>query len=185
MKLRMLPLLLFTITFCEAQISKKVKMLASPLDTIQYAESSHIGIGGERSKLYDDFRKLAKTATNNELFYLAKNGSNSLKLYSGKELFKRNDKRFLEIYQYYNDHPVMMKYVNGCVGKKDNIATHLMDEMYAAKEIISIRDSISKEKTDNFTKAQLKSIEDEGYKKLKIENVKYFLKEIKKIDFKK
>ncbi|MBL7880233.1 MAG: hypothetical protein JNN23_10355 [Chryseobacterium gambrini] len=157
-------------------------MLAEPLDTIQYAESSHIGIGGERSKLYDDFRKLAKTATNDELFYLAKNGSNSLKLYSGKELFKRNDKRFLEIYQYYNDHPVMMKYVNGCVGKKDNIAVHLMDEIYAAKEIISIRDSISKEKTDNFTKAQLKSINDEGYKTLKIKNVEYFLNKIKNID---
>jgi len=175
MKLRILPLLLLTITFCEAQISEKVKMLVKSLDTIQYAESSHIGIGGERSKLYDDFRKLAKTATNDELFYLAKNGSNSLKLYSGKELFKRNDKRFLEIYQYYNDHPVMMKYVNGCVGKKDNIATHLMDEIYAAKEIISIRDSISKEKTDNFTKAQLKSIEDEGYKKLKQKEIQFFL----------
>lgn len=175
MKLNSTIFLLLTTFFCEAQISKKVKMLASPLDTIQYAESSHIGIGGERSKLYDDFRKLAKTATNDELFYLAKNGSNSLKLYSGKELFKRNDKRFLEIYQYYNDHPVMMKYVNGCVGKKDNIATHLMDEIYAAKEIISIRDSISKEKTDNFTKAQLKSIDDEGYKKLKKKEIQFFL----------
>lgn len=175
MKWKSTIFLLFTITFCEAQISKKVKMLASPLDTIQYAESSHIGIGGERSKMYDDFRKLAKTATNDELFYLAKNGSNSLKLYSGKELFKRNDKRFLEIYQYYNDHPVMIKYVNGCVAKKDNIATHLMDEIYAAKEIISIRDSISKEKTDNFTKAQLKSIDDEGYKKLKKKEIQFFL----------
>lgn len=167
--------LLFTVIFCEAQISEKVKMLVKSLDTIQYAESSHIGIGGERSKLYDDFRKLAKNATNDELFYLAKNGSNSLRLYSGKELFKRNDKRFLEIYQYYNNHPVLMKYVNGCVVKKDNIATHLMDEMYAAKEIISIRDSISKEKTDNFTKAQLKSIEDEGYKKLKQKEIHFFL----------
>lgn len=175
MKLNSTIFLLLTTFFCEAQISKKVKMLARPLDTIQYAESSHIGIGGERSKLYDDFRKLAKTATNDELFYLAKNGSNSLRLYSGKKLFKRNDKRFLEIYQYYNDHPVLMKYVNGCVGKKDNIATHLMDEIYAAKEIISIRDSISKEKTDNFTKAQLKSIEDEGYKKLKKEEIQFFL----------
>lgn len=175
MKLRILPLLLFTITFCEAQISKKVKMLAEPLDTIQYAESSHIGIGGERSKLYDDFRKLAKNATNDELFYLAKNGSNSLRLYSGKELFKRNDKRFLEIYQYYHDNPLFMKYIDGCMGKEDNITNHLMDEMYAAKEIISIRDSISKEKTDNFTKAQLKTTNDEGYEKLKKKEIQFFL----------
>lgn len=69
----------------------------------------------------------------------------------------------------------MMKYVNGCVGKKDNIATHLMDEIYAAKEIISIRDSISKEKTDNFTKAQLKTINDEGYEKLKKKEIQFFL----------
>ncbi|OVE57498.1 hypothetical protein [Chryseobacterium mucoviscidosis] len=175
MKWKSTIFLLFTIIFCEAQISEKVKMLAKPLDTIQYAESSHIGIGGERSKLYDDFRKLAKNATNDELFYLAKNGSNSLRLYSGKELFKRNDKRFLEIYQYYHDNPLFMKYINGCMGKEDHIANHLMDEMYAAKEIISIRDSISKEKTDNFTKAQLKSIEDEGYEKLKKKEIQFFL----------
>lgn len=96
MKLRILPLLLFTITFCEAQISKKIKMLASLLDTIQYAESSHIGIGGERSKLYDDFRKLAKTATNDELFYLSKNGNNSLNCTQGKNFLKEMINDFLK-----------------------------------------------------------------------------------------
>lgn len=182
MKLRMFPLLLFTVIFCEAQISEKVKMLAKPFDTIQYAESSHIGIGGERSKLYDDFRKLARIATNDELFYLAKNGSNSLRLYSGKELFKRNDKRFLEIYQYYYDNPLFMKYIDGCVGERNDIKSYFKGEIYSAKEIITIRDSILKEKTNKFTKVQLKSINDEGYKTLKIKSVEYFLNEIKKID---
>lgn len=175
MKLRLICIFLTISFISNAQISRKLKDKVEIIDKKFFDIILQTYDNKSYEELYTLYSEISKTATNDELFYLAKNGSNSLKLYSGKELFKRNDKRFLEIYQYYNDHPVLMKYVNGCVGKKDNIATHLMDEIYAAKEIISIRDSISKEKTDNFTKAQLKSIEDEGYKKLKQKEIQFFL----------
>lgn len=45
-----------SISFFIAQISKKVKELAKPLETISYAESSHIGIGGEKSEIYNYFK---------------------------------------------------------------------------------------------------------------------------------
>ncbi|WP_343663958.1 hypothetical protein [Chryseobacterium mucoviscidosis] len=45
-----------------------------------------------------------------------------------------------------------MKYIDGCVGERNDIKSYFKGEIYSAKEIITIRDSISKEKTDNFTK---------------------------------
>lgn len=175
--------LLLQASFINAQISQKVKVLAKPLDTIDYAESSHVGAGGEPSIIYGYFKKLSKLAKNDEIYFFTKNGSNSLKLYSSLELFKRNDKRFLEIYKFYSDNPLIMKYQMGCVGKRENIISYLKGEIYSAKEIISLRDSILIEKQqDAGTKAQLKSIKEEGYNKLTQKDLEFYLKETDKID---
>lgn len=185
MKTKIFTLFLFQVCFLDAQLSNKVKELAKPLDTISYAESSRIGIDGEESKIYNYFKALAKVAKNEELYYLAKNRSNSLKLYSSKELLKRNDNRFLEIYQYYSAHPLIMKYWEGCVGKKENIATYLKSEVNSAKEIISMRDSLLQEKKSNFIQRQLERINEEGYKSLTQKHLEFYLKEIEKIDSEK
>ncbi len=185
MRTKIFILFLFQIYFLNAQLSNKVKELTKPLDTISYAESSHTGIGGEESKIYNYFKALAKVAKNDELYYLARNGSNSLKLYSSQELFKRNDKRFVKIYQYYHDHPLFMKYTEGCVGKRSDITSYLKNEIYSAKEIVILRDSILKEKKSNFNESQLKSIYEEGYKELSLKNLKFYFNEIQKIDSEK
>ncbi|MFS4431794.1 hypothetical protein [Chryseobacterium sp. S90] len=166
-----------------AQVSDAVKKLAKPLDHISYAESSHIGAGGEESKIYNQFKKVAKIATNDELFYFAMNGSNALKVYSGKELFKRNDKRFLEIYTFYSSNPLIMKYTLGCVGKNKNIAEFLKDEVYSAQDYISLRDELLKNnKQDEIGKTQLKQIKAMGYGKLTEEEIMLVRKDLKKID---
>ncbi|WP_415328551.1 hypothetical protein [Chryseobacterium sp. MMS23-Vi53] len=181
MKLKFVFILLSQTCILNAQLSNKVRTLAKPLDTISFAESSHIGIDGEESKIYNSFKKLSKTATNNELYYFAKNGSNALKLYSSKELLKRNDKRFIEIYKYYSDNLLQMKYREGCVGKREDIAYYLKSELYSAKEIISIRDSLLlKKNRSQSSNAQLKSIKEEGYSKIRQKDLEYFLKEIEK-----
>jgi len=185
MKIRLITLLLFQSVVFTAQVSNKVKELAKPLDTISYAESSHIGIGGEKSKIYNHFKNLSKAANNNELYYFAKNGSNALKLYSSQELFKRDDKRFLEIYKFYSENPVVMKYTMGCVGERESITYYLKNEMLAAKEIISLRDSLLQQKEDKLIKIQLKQIEALGYNKLSQENIDLYLKEIQKINSEK
>ncbi|WP_121460322.1 hypothetical protein [Chryseobacterium defluvii] len=166
-----------------AQISEKVQNFAKPLDTISHAESSRIGIAGEKSKIYEYFKKLSEVANNDDLFYFAKNGSNSLKLYSSQELFKRNDKRFLEIYKFYAENPLIMNYKMGCIGSRQNIADFLRDEIYSAKEIIGMRDILLKEK-DDVSKAQLESIIQEGYHQLTLKEVEFYRKEIEKIDSK-
>ncbi len=78
---------LFTFSMIKfnAQVSEAVKKTAKPLENISYAESSHTGAGGEESEIYNQFKKVAKIATNNELYYFAMNGSNALKVYSGKD----------------------------------------------------------------------------------------------------
>lgn len=184
MKLKISLFFLFVTGFSNAQISEKAKVLAKPLEAFSYAESRYIGIGGDKSTLYDHFRKLSKVASTDDLYYLAKNGSNALRLYSSQELMKRNDKRFLEIYEYYLNYPSIIKYKDGCVGREENISDHLKRELYSAKDIIQLRDSLLKEKTDHFTKAQLESINENGYRYLSQENLDFYIEAIKKTDAK-
>lgn len=185
MKLKFIIIFLFQACILRAQVSDELKKLAKPLDAFPYAESSNIGISGKKSKIYDYFRKISKVAKNDELYYFSKNGSNALKLYSSQELFKRNDKRFLEIYHYYHDNPLIMKYQNGCTIEKDNITIFLKKEVFSAEYIISVRDSILKERRNNLIKIQLKSIYEQGYKHLSQKNLEFYIKEIEKIDFEK
>lgn len=184
MKLKISLFFLFVTGFSNAQISEKAKVLAKPLEAFSYAESRYIGIGGDKSTLYDHFRKLSQVASTDDLYYLAKNGSNAFRLYSSQELMKRNDKRFLEIYEYYLNNPSIIKYKDGCVGREENISDHLKRELYSAKDIIQLRDSLLKEKTDHFTKAQLESINESGYRYLSQENLDFYIEAIKKTDAK-
>ncbi|MEJ5050063.1 hypothetical protein WH221_09485 [Chryseobacterium culicis] len=167
-----------------AQVSDAVKKLAQPLDTISYAESSHIGYGGEESKIYNQFKKVAKVASNDELYYFAMNGSNALKLYSGKELFKRKDKRFFDVYAFYSKNPLKMEHVLGCTIDRKNIAEFLKDEVYTAPQYISLRDQLLKKKgkQDEIVKIQLSQIKERGYDKLTEEDVRLVKKDLEKID---
>ena len=176
-------LLIFGFIGYNAQVSDAVKKLAQPLDHISYAESSHIGVGGEESKIYNQFKKVAKIATNDELYYFAMNGSNALKVYSGKELFKRKDKRFLDIYTFYSRNPLKMEYALGCTIDSKNIAEFLKDEVYSAPQYISLRNGLLKNnKQDEIGKTQLKQIKEMGYGKLTEEDVRLVKKDLEKID---
>lgn len=177
----------FSLIISNAQVSEAVKKLAQALDNVSYAESPNIGVGGEKSKIYNQFKKVAKIASNDELYYYAMNGSNALKVYSGKELFKRNDKRFLDIYTFYYNNPLIMKYTLGCVGENKNISEFLKDEVYSAPDYISLRDHLlkNKGKQDEISKLQLSQIRDHGYGKLTEENVNSVKKQLEKIDNKK
>lgn len=70
----------------------------------------------------------------------------------------------------------------GCVGKRENIATYLKNEIYSATEIVSMRDSSLKMKKDRFIQVQLESIKEEDYGKLTQKNLEFYLNETDKID---
>lgn len=167
-----------------AQVSDRVKELAQPLNNISHAESSHIGIAGEESKIYNQFKKIAKVASNDELYYFAKNGSNALKIYSGKELLKRKDKRFFEVYKFYSEKPLIVKYIMGCIGSNKNISELLKDEVYASRQYILMRDSLLKEKSTPaaIKKIQLRQIKELGYGTFTKEDFNSAIKQLKEID---
>lgn len=177
-------LLTFNFTWYTCQISDQMKALAKPLDNISYAESSHIGVAGQKSKIYNQFKELAKVASNEDLYYFAKNGSNALKVYSGEELFQRNDKRFFDIYTYYSQNPLMMKYMVGCVSSNKNIAEFLKDKVYSAQQSVLVRNSLLKEKniSDKVRKKQLEQFKKLGYDTFTEENLNLTLKQLEEID---
>ncbi len=95
MKLRLICIFLTISFISNAQISRKLKDKVEIIDKKFFDIILQTYDNKGYEELYTLYSEISKTATNDELFYLSKNGSNSLKLYSGKELFKRNDKRFL------------------------------------------------------------------------------------------
>lgn len=179
--------IIFTLLFplFNAQISDKVRELAKSLDTISFAESSHIDYEGKESKIYNYFKEMSKIANNDELYFFAKHGSNSLKIYSSQELFKRNDKRFLEVYQFYTTSPLIITYQQGCVKSQNSITKFLKNEVFGTKEILLMRDSLTKQnknrKLENFMKEALVELE-ENYKNLTRKDLKFYQKEMEKID---
>lgn len=77
-----------------------------------------------------------------------------------------------------------MKYTLGCVGKNQNVAEFLKDEVYSAEYYISLRDQLlkNKDKGDEIEKIQLKQIKELGYDKLTEEDVRSVKKDLAKID---
>ena len=180
-------IIIFTLLFplFNAQISNNVRELSKSLDTISYAEAPHIDIDGHESKIYNYFKKLSKIANNDELYFFAKHGSNSLRIYSSQELFKRNDKRFLEVYQFYSENLLLITYQLGCIKSKKNITQFLADEVFGTEEILTMRDQLKKQNKnnhlENFMKKTLIELE-ENYKNLTQEDLKFYQNEIEKID---
>ncbi|MBK1897636.1 hypothetical protein [Chryseobacterium paridis] len=183
MRLKIVFILLFPL--CNAQISDNVRELSKSLDTISYAESPHIDIDGRESKIYNYFKKLSKVANNDELYFFAKHGSNSLKIYSSQELFKRNDKRFLELYRFYSENPMLINYQAGCTKSKKHITQFLNDEVYGTDEILTMRDELTKQnknrKLENLMKETLLELE-ENYRNLTRKDLKFYQREMEKID---
>lgn len=114
--------------FSLGQLSPDKQKLIKPLLTIDYAESENIGAGGEYSEVYRSFANIKGKLINQDLLILAKNSSNSLRFYSCIELVHRNDNEIVNLYKYYRDYPLKMKYLNGCLGNNENVADLIYQE---------------------------------------------------------
>ncbi|WP_133943100.1 hypothetical protein [Epilithonimonas xixisoli] len=126
---KVLFVLIFIISFFSfGQLSPNKQKLIKPLLTIDYAESENIGVGGEYSEIYKSFENIKGKLTNQDLLILALNSSNSLRFYSCVELIHRNDKDVINLYVYYSDYPLKMKYLNGCLASNENISDLIYQE---------------------------------------------------------
>jgi hypothetical protein len=165
-KIRFLFLLLFPI-FLLSQLNKEKIKLLEPLSKIDYAESSHVGVGGEESEIYNDFEKIKNKFTNEELLFLAKNSSNSLRLYSCLELVRINEPKIVTLYEYYKIYPLKMLYRQGCEGSSvflsDMILQEYKNNIYMKKELEGLILELEKEYKNSeliiYYKKQLAEIE--------------------------
>ena len=85
-------------------------------------------MGGEYSEIYKSFENIKGKLNNQDLLILAKNSSNSLRFYSCIELVHRNDNEIVNLYKYYRDYPLKMRYLNGCLGSIENVADLINQE---------------------------------------------------------
>lgn len=129
-------LLLFIIPIISfGQLSLRNQRLIKPLLIEEVAESPHVGIGGNKSKVYEKFEKIKSKLSNDDLFYLAKNSNDVLRVYSSQELVYRNDIRIVDLYQHYKDYPMVVSYTLGCVTMPNDLSQLIFDTFENIVEI--------------------------------------------------
>lgn len=131
------------------QISNEKQKLLEPLLKLDYAESNNIGVGGEPSKIYENFQSVKSKFNNKELLFLARNSSNALRLYSSQELVHRNETLVVSLYYYYKKYPLKFRYTDGCVNEIKDLSDMIKQEFdnifFLKTELESILSSIKKD----------------------------------------
>lgn len=94
-QMNIILLLFFLPIISFGQLSSKNQRLIKPLLNESNAESSHVGIRGSKSKVYQKFENIKNQLSNDDLFYLAKNSNDVLRIYSSEELVYRDDTRII------------------------------------------------------------------------------------------
>ncbi|WP_282629101.1 hypothetical protein [Empedobacter sedimenti] len=122
------------------QLSLKNQRLIKSLLLEENAESPHIGVGGNKSKVYTKFEKVKDKLSNDDLFYLAKNSNDVLRIYSSEELVYRDDNRIVELYKHYKDYPMVVSYTLGSVMQPNDLAQLIFDTF---ENIIKIDKSVT------------------------------------------
>ncbi len=171
------------------QLSPQVDKLYRKLSESQQYESRNIGVDGHESIPYKIHTEIGKIATEQELMYMALNGSPIVKNYISNILFSRKSKSIQEIFKAYlktNDSIVVR---SGCTGYHsflaDEIYRNVATEKYAinkAEEYKKWKDSLihSKKEPDNvdfdFIMESLKV--ETQWKQMEIDSLHYQLDQI-------
>ena len=107
MKTKFAFLLLIHAFLFNAQISNKLKKKVELIDKKYFAfilqESCDSKAYDELNKLYSE---ISKTATNDELFFLALNGNTFIRYNAASNLASKKDLRTIHLYKYYSKFPM-------------------------------------------------------------------------------
>lgn len=106
--------------------NSEILALKDSISLFSIVESSHIGLGGDASKVHAYYNRLLKIATNKDLLSLSKDSSSVVAMYGIYGLMDRKDMRFVDIFEYYskNNRPVITQ--KGCVFNE----TFFAEEIY-------------------------------------------------------
>lgn len=123
MKIKFTFLLLIQVFLFNAQISNRLKKKVDAIDKKYFAfilQDSH------DSKSYDELNKMysevSKTATNDELFFLALNGNTFIRYNSVSILVYKKDLRIIRLYKYYSQFPMEYSQKMGHIWSQKDMA---------------------------------------------------------------
>ncbi|RKE82795.1 hypothetical protein [Chryseobacterium sp. AG363] len=123
MKIKFSLFFLFSLYLFNAQISDQLKQLIDPIDKEYFDLTIKEDYDTDKySKLSEMYNEIDKTATNDELFYLAVNGSTFIRINAISSLIDRNDKRIVDLYRYYSKFTLIYYQKMGCVVTAQDMA---------------------------------------------------------------
>ncbi|MGE8512486.1 MAG: hypothetical protein ACN6N7_07285 [Chryseobacterium culicis] len=181
MKIRFSLFLLLQIYLLNAQISDQLKQLIDPIDKGYFDLTLKEDYNTEEySKLSEIYNEIDKTATNDELFYLAFNGSTFIRINAISSLIDRNDKRIVDLYRYYSKFTLIYYQKMGCIIMPQDMALSNIRGNVMSKIKYYEDYEYMKEQKDLELFFSNKDIE--YYKKFKVNDFKSYLKIFDEID---
>jgi hypothetical protein len=182
MKIRFIVILLIQTYILNAQISNTLKKKVESIDKKYFTVILKSYDTKVYEELYTIYSDIAKTATNNELFYLALNGNTFIRHNAVSSLVYRNDKRIIELYKYYSEFPLEYEIKLSCViSKQDMALSNIRGSIFSRLKNYEDYKYLAKEHKNElvnfYTKEQIND-----YEKLDIQFLKNCITEFEKID---
>jgi hypothetical protein len=182
MKLKFIAILLIQALILNAQISNKLKKKVESIDKKYFTIILQSHDTKAYEELYSIYSDIAKTATNDELFYLALNGNTFIRPNAVLDLVYRNDKRIIELYRYYSKFPFEYERKLSCVVSKQDMAlSNIRATVFSQLKNYEEYKYVSEERKDLLTNFYSKE-EINYYQKLDIQFFKNCITEFEKID---
>lgn len=121
-----------------SQLSEKVNILFSELNTFQRVEGKNIGYGGNPSIAYQLYEEIDSIATIDELVFMVENGNLVVKTYLSKSLVDRKYKRNSKIFELFLRNNETFTVTVGSIGHYSTLAAEFYG--YFINEKIKIED---------------------------------------------
>jgi hypothetical protein len=128
-----------------SQLSEKVNILFSKLNTFERVESKHISFGGFPSKSYQLFEAIDSIASTDEIVYMVENGNLSTKAYLSYLLVDRKYKRNTEIFKLFLKNNDTLNITVGCVSHTSTLAAEFCSYFFNEKRKIEDRKALESE----------------------------------------
>ncbi|SIT23980.1 hypothetical protein [Chryseobacterium gambrini] len=122
MKLRLICIFLTISFISNAQISRKLKDKVEIIDKKFFDIILQTYDNKSYEELYTLYSEISKTATNDELFYLALNGNTFIRHNAAFSLLYKKDKRIIDLYKYYSKFPMQYEIKMSCIIAQQDMA---------------------------------------------------------------
>ncbi|TXF77343.1 hypothetical protein [Chryseobacterium sp.] len=129
--------LLFICSVCYSQLRPNILELANKLSNFERAESQYVNVDGAPSKVYIIYDSINKTATQEEIEYLAFSRNPVLKAYFSQSLVNRKSNKIVDLYKQHMQDNDSVQIKTGCVVNNINLANDLYQSVYNIPRLIA------------------------------------------------